>query len=348
MPGVPVRNHTGYSIEKVPGKAPHDLAVDANLRWIAESLPLFVGYVSQSAKRSRVKPIGELSMVYAYTHRWWGQVAQPPTSAPWAEFPGHLEEWRRLLASFCASGVLASLVQEDPENCLYFLQPYLWLRTTGHRDDRCEELIRNAWQDGQRPTSAGMLHVLHVAGLTHTAPDWGGVCRSSFLTKRLSGDELDRDAYRLTHAIFYATELGSAESGLEPGERRALDDLVRTVAGRARRAGRWDLLVEALLSLICLGSDEDTDGRNQESIQLLMEVRRTDGGLPKDSGVGQRLLDAELTDSPTRSPRFVGWDSFKGCYHATLADLLYRTRRQTMLESSAMTGGTSRLGALHD
>nr|WP_128092506.1 hypothetical protein [Streptomyces afghaniensis] len=118
------------------------------------------------------------------------------------------------------------------------MQPYLWLRAAGHVVDDCEQVLRERARAGVRPGSPGVLHALEAAGLLRTGPDWAGLCRRAVLGRDWTDQDLTRDAYRVTHAVFYATDLGGAPLVLSAVERDRLAALLHRLHGHALRAGR--------------------------------------------------------------------------------------------------------------
>lgn len=270
--------------------------VERGLAWITGVLPSFAPWALPGGRpaedRSRLKPLGELAMTAAYLGQWHAAGGEP-----WPALDVALRRWRDFVADCCADERYLGSVRGDVGHGVYRVQPYAWLRATGVRVPAAEEVVRELWRAGGRPTSAGQIHSLGKGGLLRGAPRWDDLLRSRLLRPEWSDDELDRDAYRITHAVFYATDLGGRRPGLTDGERDRVSALLSRLAGRARRAGNWDRLVETGLAVRGLGGTPAEGDR-----RLVGRARFPSGALPRDAGVRE--------------------ESFASCYHATLVAAL--------------------------
>ncbi|MEU0189493.1 hypothetical protein ABZ250_06485 [Streptomyces afghaniensis] len=282
------------------GTLPEPLA--RALAWVGDRLPAFLPPPDPAARRDRLKPLSELALA----HHWLAGRLGPGVR--------ELGGWRDFLVEACAGGLAARAAAAEPGDALYLMQPYLWLRAAGHVVDDCEQVLRERARTGVRPGSPGVLHALEAAGLLRTGPDWAGLCRRAVLGRDWTDQDLTRDAYRVTHAVFYATDLGGTPPALSAPERDRLAALLHRLHGHALRAGRWDLLVETLIALRGVGAGdpaaEEAWAARRESLAV-----HCDGGTPLDETAALLLAGSRPDDATL----------FRSCYHATLADLLLQS-----------------------
>lgn len=282
----------------IPASGDDRAQAEAGLRWISARLDRFLPRTENraSSDRSRIKPLAELAMVHAYTTLW-------STRLDWPVLTAELVRWRDFLTSAEVGERLRDLIRADPGNGLYLVQPYAWSRSAGHRDRQMEEAVRRLWQARAEPGSWGVVHCLWRAGYIRRAPDWATSFRRHVLGRTRDAAEVRRDAYRITHAIFYLTDLGDLPVPLKSEELTELEPLLIRIGDDAYLHGRWDLLNEVLISLNCLSAPLPDDWRTE-----LDAHRGSDGGVPHDSG-------------PVAPHGDFAW-----CYHATLVDLLRRVQ----------------------
>ncbi|MFI6373740.1 DUF6895 family protein [Streptomyces sp. NPDC050546] len=287
-----------------PAGVPLPRALTRALTWVGDRLPAFLPPPDPAAPRDRLKPLSELALA----HHWLAGRLGAETR--------ELRVWRDFLVEACGAGLAARAAAAREADALYLLQPYLWLRAAGHVVDECEQVLRDRARAGVRPGSPGVLHALEAAGLLRAGQDWAGLCRTAVLGRDRSDQELIRDAYRVTHAVFYATDMGGTPPALSAAERDRLAALLHRLRGHAERAGRWDLLVETLIALRGLGAAypaaEEAWAARRETLAV-----HCHGGTPLDETAAGRL-------ARTR-PRPDDAALFRSCYHATLADLLLQS-----------------------
>ncbi|GAA4045844.1 DUF6895 family protein [Streptomyces shaanxiensis] len=292
------------------GAAPQRL--HQNLAWLGHHLPRFTPDPGQE-ERSRFKPLTELAVIHASLTAWGAAAGDDTVGAA-------LDRWRELLTEACTDGVVPRAARDRPADGLYVMQPYLWLRSTGYRSDACEDVLRFLQRDGHRPQSAGVLYSLRKAGYIRREIDWARLCRE-VLGRSYTPAALDHDAYRITHAVFYATDMGGARPALGDEETHRLAALLRRVAERADTGGRWDLLTEALVALSFLGAAPTTG--DESALQRLAAAHRPDGAVPLDARAARELP----TEPDEDSRRAV----FGRCYHSTLVHVLLGAHRASSL-----------------
>lgn len=283
-----------------------------NLAWLTHHLPRFVPDPGRE-ERSRFKPITELAVIHASLTAWGSAGGDDTVGAA-------LDSWRGLLTQVCADGVVPRAARDRPADGLYMMQPYLWLRSTGYRSAACEDVLRALHRDGHRPQSAGVLYSLRKAGYIRREIDWARLCRE-VLGRSYTPVQLDYDAYRITHAVFYATDMGSARPALGDEEIHRLVTLLRRLAERADRGGRWDLLTEALVGLSFLGAAPTTG--DEAALGRLAAAHRADGAVPLDARAA-RDLPTEPGEDSLRA-------IFARCHHSTLVNVLLGAHRASSL-----------------
>ncbi|WP_447005899.1 DUF6895 family protein [Saccharothrix isguenensis] len=276
--------------------------VERGLAWITGRLPSFAPWGVPGGRppedRSRLKPLGELAMTATYLGRWHADSA-----LAWPALDTALRRWREFVTACCADERYLALARGDTEHGVYRVQPYAWLRAGGVRMAEAEQVVRDLWRAGCRPTSVGQVHSLAKAGFVRDAPRWDDLFRRWLLRPEWSDAELDREVYRITHAVFYATDFGDRRPDLTDGERSTALAVLSRLAERSRRSRHWDRLVETTIAVRSLGGTPCADDRRQ-----VRGARLASGAVPRDADVGG--------------------ESFAACYHATLAALLDGVRHE--------------------
>ncbi|MFJ8716687.1 DUF6895 family protein [Streptomyces violaceus] len=274
------------------------------LTWVGDRLPAFLPPPDPAAPRDRLKPLSELALA----HHWLAARLGPGVR--------ELDGWRDFLVEACSGGLTARAATAGPADALYLMQPYLWLRAAGQVVDACEDVLRVRARAGVRPGSPGVLHALEAAGLLRTGQDWAGLCRTAVLGRDRTEEDLTRDAYRVTHAVFYATDMGATAPALSTTERDRIAALLHRLRGLAERAGRWDLLIETHIALRGVGAGSPAAEEEWAARRETLAVH-CHGGTPLDEAAAGRLArDRPGPDDPAL---------FRSCYHATLADLLLQS-----------------------
>lgn len=284
-----------------------DLGLHAGMIWVSTQLPQFAP--SHRGPRDQLKPISELALVYA--HLTLNSI-HPGLSE-------HIIKWHTFLSSQCRAPGLLERVRVNPDDGLYVLQPYLWLRSTGYRDPLCEAMLRDLAGSARRPTSPGVLDALHQAGLVRREPRWTQLCRKFVLGRWFTDADLDREAYRITHAVFYASRFGYNRIALPPPELRALNALLTRLLRLAQHSRRWDLLIEVLIAKRGVGA-ADLEVEAEWNHRRAEFAARFNGGVPL-SGMAVNDLVGDLAPPA----------AFAHCYHATLADLLLQSARASRI-----------------
>ncbi|HEX6346053.1 DUF6895 family protein [Umezawaea sp.] len=273
-------------------------AVERGADWVTGRLEEFTPWAGSGGRgredRSRLKPFGELAMVFAYLTAWAARA-----TPPWPELDRVLDRWRTFLVDRCSDERYLRQARADLDDGPYLMQPYAWLRSTGVRLPAAEDVVTELWRSGRGPTSIGQVHSFAKGGYVRGEPRWDDFCRRQVLAPTWSTGRIAREAYRVTHAVFYATDLGDRRTGLTSAERRSVAAVVERVADHARRTRHWDRLLEAVIATRSLGSSVEPFARARADVE---RARSADGAVP-------RAADA-------------GGGGFAVCYHATLVGLL--------------------------
>ncbi|GII91856.1 DUF6895 family protein [Sinosporangium siamense] len=278
------------------------------LAWVTRNLHHFALSGAGTPNLLLSKRVGELAMLHFYLGR------RLRSGLPAADaVHRHLRDWRRLLLRECGGTGYLRHLGSAPDSGLYHLQPYLWLRAAGHRTDLGEGTLRGLAARGVRPRSAGEFHALWTAGLVRDRPDWGSLLRR---TAAVPHGRLRRDGYRLTHAVYYATDFGAHDARVPADVSDTAAGVLDRLLEEALAAGDHDLTGESLLALSCLPPRDVGRAARREAVHVLAGARLPGGALPKNRASGSRPDGAEVP--------------FRDCYHATMVDVL---RHYTDLEA---------------
>jgi uncharacterized protein DUF6895 len=277
-----------------------------DMRWLTAHLTQFVPGPRSVGARGVTKRCAELAMTYSYLRAWVRE-----GSLPADPFAAELDAWQATLQRRCEDPALRRRALQEPDAALFHAQPYLWLRATGYRHDAWEHALAGLASDGVRPGSMGLLHLLWKAGLMRRQPDW-----SRALVRWLSawGDHpgaWDHNAYRITHAAFYISDLGNQAPPVALADRDRLSDRARRLLVRSVAQRRWDLTGELLIALTCLGGEDSTHPQATRAF-CGSRPRVLSAGSGQTDGAGHGAEPAENPD-----------EAFRRRYHTTIVAVLH-------------------------
>lgn len=275
------------------------------MRWLTASLTHFAPGPGPAwvDARAMTKRCTELALTHSYVRTWVDN-----GSLPADPFGTDLEAWRSALEGHCTEQTPGERAGEDAADGLFHAQPYLWLRTTGYRLQSWEEELARLSAAAVRPGSVGIVHCLWKAGLVRSQPDWHRAL-VRWLTAWNGADHVsDHDAYRVTHAAFYITDLGNQDAPVEAADRDRLVDIARNLLGSSAVRGRWDLVGELLVALTCLGSD---DAYQQDAARAFCAERALSA-----PAAAQPVASAGDETPEQRD------EAFRRGYHTTMVDVL--------------------------
>jgi hypothetical protein len=224
----------------------------ADIDWLTAHLAQFVAEPASIPARGLTKRCAELAMTCSYLRGWVRE-----GSLPAQPFAGQLNAWQRALERRCEDRGQRRRALADPAAALFHAQPYMWLRATGYRENAWEQALAGLSSAGVRPMSMGVLHLLWKAGLMRRQPDWRAALARWLAAWADDPDAWDHNAYRVTHAAFYISDLGNQAAPVAPGDLDRLVDASRRLLDRAVARRRWDLAGELLTALTCLGREDD-------------------------------------------------------------------------------------------
>jgi hypothetical protein len=292
------------------------------MEWLTAHLTQFVPGPRSVRARGMTKRCAELAMTYSYLRAWVREGSLPANP-----FAVQLDAWQEILQRRCEDRALRRRVFEDPDAALFHAQPYLWLRATGYQADGWEDALARLTSDGVRPASMGVLHLLWKAGLLRPQPDWRRA-----LVRWLSGwgdhcKPWDHDAYRITHAAFYISDLGNQVPPVAPADLDRLIDLARRLLVRATARRRWDLTGELLIALTCLAG-EDPLQRQVTRAFCTSWTMAPAAASPRTGGVHRRKTTEDLDEA------------FRRRYHTTIVDVLRCATTVRAAEACTVPQGT--------
>ncbi len=115
----------------------------------------------------------------------------------------------------------------------------------------------------------------------------------------------DKNAYALTHEVFYVTDFGRKASALGEKVHRYLELWLPTWVEYYRMQPNWDLVAEFIMVAECLGRFSWPE----EPILWLVQSQNEDGHIPGPKGAGSQLIRKGTSEEETR---------FLSNYHTTL------------------------------
>ncbi|WP_437502369.1 DUF6895 family protein [Sorangium sp. So ce1099] len=287
-----------------------DRGAELSLSWVTRHLDAFIPWEDDRVSLASLKRLGDLSLPCSYLHAW--QASASCSRLPLAQ---HLPRWEAFLLRCCEDSRFLGAALADPEEGLYRMQIYAWLRVMGYRSARCEDVMRQLWKRGCVPRSVGALHCLWKAGYVRRQPDWAALCREHVLSREACVDSLDVwTTYRVTHALFYATDLGNQALPLPPGEADRIAAIVERLLDRFLQRGKWDVVGELMINLACLGRHGTP--LYERAARAFAGTRLPDGAIPMN-----RVFEQEFHAAEGRMPDS---EVFRWCHHPTLIDVLHR------------------------
>lgn len=165
-------------------------------------------------------------------------------------------------------------------------------------------------------SAAAMLerrYILDLAGIEYDKPGSEELYRRTAIGPGADPVQLrDSDVYVFTHMLYYLTDFGDRELGLEPGERRRVGELTEVLLGRFLMVGDRDLSAELLgcAELTGVGSSALTAA----GWRALARSIHPDGAVPGPLYLPARA--AGLTGDKERAYQFGTW------YHTTIAAVI--------------------------
>lgn len=282
---------------------------ELSLSWVTRHLHAFTPWEDGWVSLSSLKRLGDLSFPCSYLHAW-------QSSASCSRLPllQHLPRWEALLLRCCEDSRFLDAALAGPDEGLYRMQIYGWLRVMGYRSARCEDVMRQLWKRGCAPRSVGALYCLWKAGYVRRQPDWAALCREHVLSREACVDSIDvRTTYRVTHALFYATGLGQQALPLPPRDASRAVDIVERLLQRFHQRGKWDVVGELLINLVCLGRQGSP--LYERAARDFAGARLPGGAIPmnRDFEQGFHAAEGRVPDS----------EVFRWCYHPTLVDVVH-------------------------
>jgi hypothetical protein len=163
-----------------------------------------------------------------------------------------------------------------------------------------------------RPASRDPFRVYELAYLRSLGRTAGWTTMATRLLHLVARDPVNTPAYRITHAVFYATDFGSRPAPAPRYVRERLQGRLRAIADASVAVDNVDLLAEAQLALVLLD-----DQAPAESRWKALDAAQQPGG--HVAGPREREASAELCERGLLSEEAA---TFVFCYHPTLAAML--------------------------
>ena len=294
----------------------------ADIEWLTAHLTQFVPGPAPVPARGMSKRCAELAMTCSYLRTWVrdGSLPADPFAAP-------LDAWQAALQQRCEDPAARRRALEDPDAALFHAQPYLWLRVTGYRSDAWENALTGLASDGVRPTSMGVLHLLWKAGLMRHRPDWRCALERWLAAWSEHPEPWDHNAYRVTHAAFYISDLGNEAPPVAPADRARLVDHARRLLSRSVERRRWDLTGELLTAVSCIDGEDALHRSATRAFCASWREQLVSGAGNRD---GRGRMDPD--------------EAFRRRYHTAIVDVLRCavTARSASLRSPDRAAGRAR------
>ncbi len=277
----------------------------ADMEWLTARLAQFVPGPPSVCARGMTKRCAELAMTCCYLREWVHD-----GSLPADPFAVHLDAWEASLRRRCEDPALQRRALGEPGDALFHAQPYLWLRATGYRVCAWERALAGLACAGVRPASMGVLNVLWKAGLMRRAPDWRRALERWLAEWNRHPETSDHNAYRVTHAAFYISDLGNRAPPVASVDLDRLAGHGRQLLERSVARRRWDLTGELLIALTCLGREDVSHGPAAEAFCASWPPAHPLAAARGDSAAHARETAADPDEA------------FRRRYHTTIVNVL--------------------------
>src|SRR5216683_1909756 len=204
----------------------------AGLNWLTQNLEHFSPWREGKLTDKGLQAFAELSILYAHLEQWKARSLCQQLS-----LDNSLVTWRKFILDHCEYQPYAEVARKRPALAIYFLLPYLMLRTGGYTSCYYEDTLRRLERWGYpRATEVvpyrfmDQQYFLWKSGYLSREPKWYKLYRDTILPHVRSSVYIDRDAaYSITHTIFYLTDFGNRPAPLSEREIRRILDLVKSL-----------------------------------------------------------------------------------------------------------------------
>jgi hypothetical protein len=186
--------------------------------------------------------------------------------------------------------------------------------TDGPHQDTLAKLAAEGYLESPGTSPAVRLETRYyadIAGVSHRMEPYDELYESSLLATRTTALPVThRDAYDITHSVFYLTDFGFRDPGLTGDERERALRIIGQLTDHCVRRDEWDLAAEFILAQFCLGADPVRTPSGAAGIARLAQAQLPDGAIPGRSPA-QRAADSATAV-----------DFFRKAYHTTLVTAL--------------------------
>ncbi|MFI1096039.1 DUF6895 family protein [Streptomyces sp. NPDC020917] len=168
-----------------------------------------------------------------------------------------------------------------------------------------------------------------VAGVAHRLHSYRDLWAASELARHGGGRSVaGLEVCNVTHTVFYLSDFGLRDPGLDAADLRRARDVVDRLTDRCTARGEWDLSAKLVLAQHCLGLDPRQTASGTAALRMLAEAQSADGAIPG------RCAEQRADDATTPAA------FFRMAYQATLVAAL-----STLIVCSARPGGDARTTA---
>ena len=194
---------------------------------------------------------------------------------------------------------------------------YVALAPAGAREDVREAALARLKADGYLlPLAKSPYRQLEIryfadmANAEHGLEPYRDLAGKSLLVRLPASPVSQKDAYLLTHTVFYLSDFGCCDLDLPADVRDRAERFTRSMLDFCVRQNLWDLTAELIVATVVLGGGSVDTPSGQAGIRCLAQAQLDNGAIPGASAADRAR------------PSQAAAEFFRKAYHTTLVTAL--------------------------